>query len=122
MAPDSGRNLRASRKQGATRGAPQSTGLSNFRLYSYPPSVKVVFQDHKFRLAAGVPSLAETQNRKDVLTMPGGMDTGLLFALQGEERVPIHDLLRHVRGGGILPPQTGRIVSCQHLLGTRENR
>jgi hypothetical protein len=39
--------------------------------------------------------------------MPGGMDAGLLFALQGEERVPIHDLLRHVRGEESFLPKLG---------------
>ena len=38
--------------------------------------------------------------------MPGGMHgNGLLFALQSEDKVPIHDLSRHVRRGGILPPE-----------------
>jgi hypothetical protein len=45
---------------------------------------------------------------------------GLMFALQSEDRVPIHDL-SPCSEGGILPPQIERIVWCQHLFGTREN-
>ena len=52
--------MRASRNQGATRGVPQSAGLSSFQTLSLPDVGQVVFPDHKFRLCCRRPkSLAE---------------------------------------------------------------
>ena len=55
--------------------------------------------------------------------MPSGMD-GMDYCSRRKAKTPdpIHDLSPHVRRGGILPPQIGRIISCKHLLGIRENR
>ena len=53
-----------------------------------------MFQDHKFRLCCRRPkSLAETQNRKDVPTMPSGMD-GMDYKAKTES---LFMICRHVR-------------------------
>jgi len=51
----------------------------------------------------------------------------LLFALQSEDRVPIRDLSRHVRSGGILPPELAgytfvKVLTCFAMVSGSQGR
>ena len=63
--------------------------------------------------------------KKNAPAMPGGGMGGMDYWSPDKTKTgrdPVHDLPRHVRRGGILPPRLGRRVLCNPWLGIRENR
>jgi hypothetical protein len=54
--------------------------------------------------------------------MPGGME-GMDYCSPSKAKTEsLFMICRAMFGGEASFPQIGRMVSCQHLLGTRENR